>query len=1055
MSQVITNAFEQYWQSSLAAEQPVVLDEFILADIPNLDITAPIDPDTVLPPESQIVHRQNVDQRGRINSNAVAYSIVMDTTVGDFSFNAMFLRNKQNGVIGMIVYKGRETKLKTDQTTGQTGNSLVKSMLMGYDQAAEATLTNVDAGTWQIDYAARLRGQDEDLRQLASQLYGHHTFIGDGFKVVQQDGAHQVTPGVAIVGGLRVELKQPEVIYPGSKPIGVWVDVHRAGSLLSEHQNHFTIITSVADLADHVDESGYPHYVAKLGTVQADSTVTDGRGQGGSGGSGAIPDTFALWKRSMAEAGYRVVEGSFDQGGTLTSPTDVLLHEKTGSGYSGEGPFPQTVGKGTDPSVGGYISRGGELLCNQLSVNSISSLRDYTGNIKVVDVTSVRRTYFLAEGDNTSPDNGGSVIVDSRGRRWKIEKSAAIDITAWGVIPDGASDASVVLPYIQSLGAGQVLRLPYVAGTQNTYYFSTFDPNVTTAIQFIVDPGVIVSLPSDAIVGAPLSTHQVFDSSTNLIFRSLNGSSYVAGLELFKPIAPCEADTSTVSSIAPGIGFTPVKISWPNSDTFEEDSFAYTDQVSALFQYAPGDGKFHIGSVRPRVGDKYSMPLPVSGPSFPCVLVADQNGYSGVYFSETDASTCTIFRKNIGAPGSSVLSEYPMQRDHLSYSAIRSEIQLHVVSADRYEVLLNGFVVASIAAQGPIDFVGFGAFFQAVAGTLKVNLLYPTVIRDYEGIGSRFISVSIFGDSRSSDRMECWPDRIKRIGDMSSGLRLWNIDNHAIAGETSAQQLAKMQSVGVASANVVVIAVGTNDAQGQVGVNIYKANLEAMCDLAIAAGKPFIVIKPPLWYTQSQTGGKGQASANYQFAAQYRAICSLVCANKGGKLVDLDSDIGPIVAYYVNRSLAIDMVGAGDPVVFDNIHFTTAVNDITAIAVMKAIIGICAPTYKAGYAVDWLTVKALNSWLINTSDNPLQVTASKDGAVSITGRVFKSTGAIADGTSIAKIPQILAPRFYTEWMVRGDITGCRVSIDKDGVVKIYGMDTNNYVSLSGCAWSLP
>lgn len=281
MSQVITNAFEQYWQSSLAAEQPVVLDEFILADIPNLDITSPIDPATGLPPESQIVHRQNVDQRGRINNNAVAYTIVMDTTVGDFSFNAMYLRNKQNGVIGMIVYKGRETKLKTDQTTGQTGNSLVKSMLMGYDQAAEATLTNVDAGTWQIDYAARLRGMDEDIRQLQADLYGHHTFVGDGFKVVEKDGAYQVTQGVAIVGGLRVELKAPEVIHPGTKPIGVWVDAHRAGSLLSEHQNHFTIITSVADLADHVDGNGYQHYVAKLATIQADGTIMDSRMRGG------------------------------------------------------------------------------------------------------------------------------------------------------------------------------------------------------------------------------------------------------------------------------------------------------------------------------------------------------------------------------------------------------------------------------------------------------------------------------------------------------------------------------------------------------------------------------------------------------------------------------------------------------------------------------------------------------------------------------------------------------------------------------------------------------
>ncbi|MDX7708812.1 phage tail protein [Aeromonas caviae] len=349
MSQVITNAFEQYWQSSLAAEQPVVLDEFILADIPNLDITAPIDPDTVLPPESQIVHRQSVDQRGRINNNAVAYTIVMDTTVGDFSFNAMYLRNKQNGVIGMIVYKGREAKLKTDQTTGQTGNSLVKSMLMGYDQAAEATLTNVDAGTWQIDYAARLRGQDEDLRQLASQLYGHHTFIGDGFKVVQQDGGHQVTPGVAIIGGLRVELKAPEVIYPGSKPIGVWVDVHRAGSLLSEHQNHFTIITSVADLTDHVDSSGYQHFVAKLGTVQADGTIEDSRGSagGGSGGVGSIPDTFALWKRSMAEAGYNLI-GQFGTKLTIETPEQVVLSKDGKEVYAWTGALPKSVHKYDD-----------------------------------------------------------------------------------------------------------------------------------------------------------------------------------------------------------------------------------------------------------------------------------------------------------------------------------------------------------------------------------------------------------------------------------------------------------------------------------------------------------------------------------------------------------------------------------------------------------------------------------------------------------------------------------------------------------------------------------
>ncbi|MDK3164196.1 phage tail protein [Aeromonas caviae] len=359
MSQVITNAFEQYWQSCLTTEQPVVMDEFILADIPNLDIISPIDPETGLPPESQIVHRQNVDQRGRINNNAVACTIVMDTTVGDFSFNAMYLRNKQNGVIGMIVYKGRETKLKTDQTTGQTGNSLVKSMLMGYDQAAEATLTNVDAGTWQIDYAARLRGMDEDIRQLQADLYGHHTFVGDGFKVVEQDGAYQVSQGVAIIGGLRVELKAPEVIHPGTKPIGVWVDVHRAGSLLSEHQNHFTIITSVADLADHVDSNGYQHYVAKLANVLADGTIEDGRGSagGGSGGAGSIPHTFALWKRSMAEAGYDLI-GQFGTEMTIETDDQVVLSRDGKEVYLWTGPLPKHVDESELLQTAGYIETG-------------------------------------------------------------------------------------------------------------------------------------------------------------------------------------------------------------------------------------------------------------------------------------------------------------------------------------------------------------------------------------------------------------------------------------------------------------------------------------------------------------------------------------------------------------------------------------------------------------------------------------------------------------------------------------------------------------------------
>ncbi|MGX5834015.1 phage tail-collar fiber domain-containing protein [Aeromonas piscicola] len=277
MSTIITNAFSRYWQECLATQVPVVLDEFVLAKVPGLDPEAPINPDSGLPPAGQIVHRHAVDQRGRINNDAVAYTIVMDTTVGDFSFNAMYLINKASGVVGMIVHKGLETKLKTNEATGQTGNSLVKSMLMEYDRASEATATHVDASTWQIDYAARLRGMDDDLRLQALQFFGPATFYGNGFSLVNASGVYKVQPGVAYVGGLRAELNEVKKVTPGAKPVGLWLDIYRAGSLLDAWVNHFTLTLSVPDLVDYRDANGYQHHVAKVAIVNANGSVSDVR----------------------------------------------------------------------------------------------------------------------------------------------------------------------------------------------------------------------------------------------------------------------------------------------------------------------------------------------------------------------------------------------------------------------------------------------------------------------------------------------------------------------------------------------------------------------------------------------------------------------------------------------------------------------------------------------------------------------------------------------------------------------------------------------------------
>lgn len=57
-------------------------------------------------------------------------------------------------------------------------------------------------------------------------------------------------------------------------------------------------------------------------------------------------------RRSYAEAGYTLVAGSFEAGGTLVNTNDVLLQERTGKAFSGPaGP----VAAGTNPAGGGFV----------------------------------------------------------------------------------------------------------------------------------------------------------------------------------------------------------------------------------------------------------------------------------------------------------------------------------------------------------------------------------------------------------------------------------------------------------------------------------------------------------------------------------------------------------------------------------------------------------------------------------------------------------------------------------------------------------------------------
>ncbi|HDL7430016.1 TPA: phage tail protein [Yersinia enterocolitica] len=277
MSQTaITFAFEQWKAQEAAAGNTVVLDEFVLAYVPGLDHTAPINRTETLPPEAQIVHRQAVNKIGLVNDNAVVYSVTMGTEIGDFDFNWIGLVNKASGTVAMIVHA--PTQRKVANVTGQQGNVLTRSFLMEYNGAATATGITTPAETWQIDFTARLTGIDEMQRLINVDNYGPGAFFGAAYLVAKNGAQFFVTKGTGYISGIRADLPANLNIAVPAAATKVWADVSLQGNITSQWEAVIKI--TVAPTLANYSQSGFMHYVFAVASIDAAGNITDLRPKG-------------------------------------------------------------------------------------------------------------------------------------------------------------------------------------------------------------------------------------------------------------------------------------------------------------------------------------------------------------------------------------------------------------------------------------------------------------------------------------------------------------------------------------------------------------------------------------------------------------------------------------------------------------------------------------------------------------------------------------------------------------------------------------------------------
>ncbi|EBS2327314.1 phage tail protein [Salmonella enterica subsp. enterica serovar Telelkebir] len=477
MSQTtITLAFEQWKAQQGTTGEPVLLDEFVFANVPALDPDQPVDRNETLPPAEQIVHRQAVSRKGVVNDNAVVHSVVLGADVGDFSFNWIGLINKSSGTLAMIVHAPVQQKLKTAE--GQQGNVLTRSFLMEYNGAQAETGINTPAETWQIDFTARMAGMDERQRLENIDIFGAAAFFGDGYLVGKSGNQFYVTKGTGYMAGLRTTLAENLNITVTTRPVKVWLDVCWTGTLTSVWGVQ-SRITVADNLADYV-QNGVQHYVFAVAGIDENGNITDLRPKGTLNEQQAS-DALRKHEQSRNHPDATTREKGFVQ---LSSDTNSESESLAATPKAVKAAMDNANGRvPSDRKVNGHPLSGDITLwasdvkaisadaIGQITDNGTMASANTPGWWRVAVSNSDTVADFPAYPDGSKLYSYGYMFVEKIGEVWFQHYYAHMGANAkrqdWGTVPNTSRPWVIDYNTANKPSAGDVGALPITGGRLN------------------------------------------------------------------------------------------------------------------------------------------------------------------------------------------------------------------------------------------------------------------------------------------------------------------------------------------------------------------------------------------------------------------------------------------------------------------------------------------------------------------------------------------------------------------------------------------------------------
>ena len=565
--------------------------------------------------------------------------------------------------------------------------------------------------------------------------------------------------------------------------------------------------------------------------------------------------------------------GDFTAGCTVTARNQGVLYETGGTVYVWLGSLPKTVPAGSSPATTGGIGNSAWL-----------DIGDASAYTRIINELSQPNGVDLVGGALKQSDLVLQPIT-------KIASYNNSNVTqAW-------KDSVASFGYVYFPGFTSALATYNIVGDDLALHNTTVyvDDNVNLAFDYDYYP----------LIGS-LKIH----GHCKFTFTSKNFSANGGEVDYVRRSAVLNRFPLKASTVS----FADCTQQTVNSDTWTQGSLSASSSSAVLVPITTAltSGLFvPIG-----IGETISAHLKMeTGTATGLgVMLRCASGWIKLFRAPNSPGSWTYQVKPVGQPvatGSSI----PAPSNTLnSYSAGNASIGVSLTGRQTFRLIINGvagyFPLGS--SVGDIYEVGFFADGASSGAVARVTGLCSYKTSDGKAHGAAPVNIAIYGDSTAEKWLSTFDMYLPQVMDGELSCRSLSIQNFAVAGETFAQQFARLQANGPGIASIICMVAGTNEGQAGTSADSFANQVQQFIDYCNANSRTPMLVEPWMWYSNTSIGGAGQASSNYDGVSELREAGKRVAIAGGAIYVSTTHELPAPLPEYFNSGL--------DPLLRDDIH---------------------------------------------------------------------------------------------------------------------------------------